>query len=137
MKKLQQIFYPLTEDNLKLFAQLYCGEYEECAQILRDLKKSRKGSMDDASINRVIIQYKDKLNFLDCAEKQFNKWLAIGNPNKVQTLEIQRLVSEVEKTRKIVHEVLSLSKELEKVTIEKLMAKSDLELALDFLQNPR
>ena len=133
----QQIFHPLTEDNLKLFAQLYDGEAEDCFKLLGDLKKSRKGSMDDDTIGRVIKQYNEKLEYLDCAEKQFNKWLVEGNPNKEQTLEIKRLGYEVEKTRTIVRDVLSLSKELEKVTIEKLMAKSDLELALDFLQDPR
>ena len=93
--------------------------------------------MDDYTIGRVIKQYKEKLDFLDCAEKQFNKWLVEGHPNKEQTLEIKRLGYEVEKTRTIVSDVLSLSKELEKVTIEKLMARSDLELALDHLLNMR
>ena len=87
----QQNFHPLTQDNLKLFAQLYDGEAEDCLKLLNDLKKSRKGSMDDYTIGRVLKQYNEKLEYLDCAEKQFNKWLSEGSTSKEQTIEIQRL----------------------------------------------
>ena len=50
-----------------------------------------------------------KFEFLDYAEKQINKWLDFGNPNKVQSLEIQTLCCKLKKTRKIFCEVGFLS----------------------------
>ena len=106
----QQIFHPLTKDNLKLFVQRYNSESDDWTQLLRDLKNSRKtGAMDDYLINRVIKEREVKFEFLDCAEKQINKWLDFGNPNKVQSLEIQTLCGKLKKTRKIFCEVGFLS----------------------------
>ena len=48
-------------------------------------------------------------------------------------IEIRRLQKQLVKLRRVVEEILAMKEKLEKMTIEHLLGKSDLEVGLDFL----
>ena len=132
MQDRQQIIHPLTENMLGMFTQIYDGVDEESAELLKDLKKARPGSFDTETVNAVKKQYTERIEYLDCGEKQFHAWLASGTATKKQSTEINRLLYIIEKTRVITIEILELCQKLEKTTIEKLMNKSEIETVADF-----
>jgi hypothetical protein len=65
-------------------------------------------------------------------EEQLARWkmdkLSVG-----QRHEVDRLTEQVGRCRTVIESILSLAEQLKQGTIEKVLAKSDLELGLEFL----
>jgi hypothetical protein len=51
--------------------------------------------------------------------------------------EVDRLTEQVDRRRTVIDSILSLAEQLKQGTIEKVLAKSDLELGLEFLLSKR
>jgi len=91
--------------------------------------------LDDYTVNRVKKVFTDQQKDLWLFEEQLTRWKS-GKLTGEQRVEIERLVGQMKKLREQITMILALADQLGKGTIEKVMAKSDAELGLEFLLNP-
>ena len=88
--------------------------------------------LDDYTVNRVISAFTTQIADLWLFDEQLQRWQA-ETLTPEQHAEVTRLVEQMRRLREVDHKVLALARELSKGTIEKVMAKSDEELGLEFL----
>jgi len=88
--------------------------------------------LDDATVDRLFQVYNSQLDHISIYDEQLNRWKKIQLTSS-QREEIERLVGQLEKLLSVTRQILSLGNELRKVTINRIMEKSDIELALDVL----
>ena len=92
--------------------------------------------LDDHTVARLIRSFTTQLNDLGLYQEQLARWkraeLSAG-----QRQEVERLGGQLVVLREATQSVLSISDELKDSTIEKVLAKSDLELGVDFLLSKR
>jgi hypothetical protein len=94
--------------------------------------KPKPHILDDYTVDRVIKAFTTQISDLWLFDEQLKRWLS-GSLTTEHRLEIARLTEQMAKLREVDHQVLTLARELSKGTIEKVMAKSDAELGLEFL----
>ncbi len=117
-----------------MLAHVVDGMLDSAEDNYRSLREARGRPhvLDDATVNRVVEVYTTQSDDLWLYEEQFSRW-------KKETLtaqqrgEVERLSSQLERLRAVVASVLSLAGELKDGTIEKVLAKDDVELAIDLL----
>jgi len=88
--------------------------------------------LDDFTVNRVKQAFTAQRDDFWLFEEQLRRWQA-GHLTDEQRAEVARLVEQMRRLRENNTRVLELADELSKGTIEKIMAKSDEELGLEFL----
>jgi len=88
--------------------------------------------LDDYTVNRVKQVFTTQRNDFWLFEEQLSRWQA-GQLTDEQRAEVTRLVEQMRRLRENNTRVLELADELSKGTIDKIMAKSDAELGLEFL----
>ncbi len=116
-----------------MLAHVVDGMLDSAEDNYRSLREARGRPhvLDDATVNRVVEVYTTQSDDLWLYEEQFSRW-------KKETLtaqqrgEVERLSSQLERLRAVVASV-SLAGELKDGTIEKVLAKDDVELAIDLL----
>ena len=91
--------------------------------------------LDDYTVERVNEVYTTQLNDLWLFDEQLSRWKTTGTLTTEQSREVERLVGQMKRLREVVTAILALADELKERTIEKVMAKSDVELGLEFLFN--
>lgn len=91
--------------------------------------------LDDFTVNRVIASFTTQKDDFWLFEEQLKRWQA-GTLTAAQRQEVERLVGQMQKLRENNTKVLKLAQELSQGTIEKQLAKSDLELGIEALMNP-
>ncbi|WP_134704922.1 hypothetical protein [Ammoniphilus sp. YIM 78166] len=123
--------------NLPLIAKLIDGQLTEAKRQYTTLLEARPKPyvLDDYMVQRVIRAYTEQLEFLWVYEKQLTKWKKEERLTSSQQSEISRLQKQLEHSRKILTDILTLAEEFKKGTIEKVMAKSDLKLGIEFLRS--
>jgi hypothetical protein len=97
--------------------------------------KARPHALDNYTVNRVIKVFTEQLKDLWLFDEQLKRW-SNGKLTGEQHKEIERLQGQMKKLREQITAILALANDLAKGTIEKVMAKSDAELGLEFLLNP-
>ena len=97
--------------------------------------KAKPHVLDDYTINRVKKVFTEQQNDLWLWDEQLKRWGA-GRLTEIQRREVERLQGQMKKIREQVTVILELADDLSKGTIEKVMAKSDAELGMEFLLNP-
>jgi len=95
--------------------------------------KDRPHVMDDYTINRVIQVYTTQRDDLWMYDEQLNRWKN-QELTRTEQREIEKVDYNLSKNKKIVDSILSLANEISKSTINKILAKDDVELALEFLE---
>jgi hypothetical protein len=88
--------------------------------------------LDDATIHRAQRVYQTQLDDLWLYETQCEHWLQ-GKLIATQRKQIKHLVTQVARLKGKLEAIMALLAELETGTIDKIMAKSDLELGMEFL----
>jgi hypothetical protein len=88
--------------------------------------------LDDFTINRVIAAFTTQRNDFSLFDQQLQHWQA-GPLTDDQRREVERLVEQMRLLRENSEQVLTLARELSTGTIDKVMAKSDVELGLEML----
>ena len=88
--------------------------------------------LDDSTINRVIAAFTTQRNDFRLFDQQLQRWQA-GPLTDDQRREVERLVEQMRLLRENNEQVLTLARELSTGTIDKVMAKSDVELGLEIL----
>jgi hypothetical protein len=94
--------------------------------------KSKPHVLDDYTVNHVKKVFTDQQKDLWLFDEQLARWKS-GKLTGEQRTEVERLAGQMKKLREQITAILALADQLGKGTIEKVMAKSDAELGLDFL----
>jgi len=88
--------------------------------------------LDDYTVDRVHSAYTTQLEDVSLFDEQLARWKK-GQLSSSQRQEVERLIKQAEELRKGCLQILSLAAELKKGTINRILEKSDIELALDVL----
>jgi hypothetical protein len=122
---------------LPVIAQMIDGMLADATEHYANLEEARPKPyvLDDATVNRVIKVFTTQQDDLWVFDEQLKRWQA-GSPQltTTQASEVERLTGQMQKLRKAVTDILTLASELKGGTIEKQLAKSDLELGLEAFQ---
>ncbi|SRR5260370_23935235 len=97
--------------------------------------KSKPHVLDDYTVNRVKKVFTDQQYDLRLFDEQLTRWSKEPLSTQ-QRKEVERLVGQMKKLHEQITMILALAEQLGKGTIEKVLAKSDAELGLEFLLNP-
>ena len=92
--------------------------------------------LDDYTVGRVIKVITEQSNDLWLYEEQLARWKK-DELIATQRQEVERLNGELTRLREVITSILSLTEELKSGTIESVLAKSDIELALEVLLGKR
>jgi len=94
--------------------------------------KGRPYVLDDAIVARIIQVHTDQLENHWLFEQQLSRW-AQEELSVTQRREVERLQFQTTKLREVLEAILAFAEELKEGTIEKVLGKSDVEIAVDFL----
>ncbi len=83
-------------------------------------------------MGRVREVHTSQRNDLWLYEEQLSRWQH-AEPTPAQHTEIKRLQRQLDQLRSVLTSCLALTEELKEGTIEKVLGKSDIEVAVDFL----
>jgi len=123
---------PLTA--LPLIASLIDGELadgqEHYAALLAT--RDRPHVLDDATVERSITLHTEQRDFLGVFAEQLDRWRN-EQPTDAQRRELDRLDGQLDRLRAVLEDILQLAEELKQDTIERVLAKSDLELGIEAL----
>ena len=117
--------------QLPVFERLIGGMLAETLAFHDTLEAAvgRPQALDDATLDRVQQQYRERADYLDLYEEQFRRWRAAGlTPEQAQL--VDGFSGEVRRTRPVVAQVLALVDQLREDTIDRITELSDLELGL-------
>ena len=89
-------------------------------------------AMDNETIQRVIDVYSEQHDFLWVYREQLSCWKQ-ENPTPKQSKEITRLEKQVDKIDQALKGILAIADEIKDKTIESILGKSDMNLAMDVL----
>ena len=104
---------------------------EEQQSTLRSVRE-RPYVLDDAIVARMLRLYTEQRDDLDMYEEQLRRWqqTSLTDP---QRREVDRLWTQLVQLRSAIAEILTIAEEVKSQTIEKLLAKSDIEVGLEAL----
>ena len=123
---------PLTA--LPLIASLIDGELADGQEHHATLLsvRDRPYVLDDAIVERSIKLHTEQRDFLGVFAEQLARWRH-ERPTDAQRRELDRLEEQLGRLRAVLGAILELAEELQQGTIERVLAKSDLELGLETL----
>ena len=123
---------PLTA--LPLIASLIDGELADGQEHHATLLsvRDRPYVLDDATIERSLKLHTEQRDFLGVFAEQLARWRH-EQPSSAQRRELDRLEGQLERLRAVLTNILQLAGEHQHGTIERVLAKSDLELGLEAL----
>jgi hypothetical protein len=98
--------------------------------------RDRPHVLDDSTVGRVIEVFTKESEALWLYEEQLRRWQAI-DLTATQRQEVERLGGQLSTLREVIASILALAEELKGGTIERVLAKSDIELALEVLLGKR
>ncbi len=121
-------------DQLPTLADAIDGMAESAEEQypLLEEARPRPSMLDDATVGRVIDVYTAQRDDLWMYEEQLRRWRA-GTLTAAQRGDVERLAGQLGRLRAVIDKILALMDELKGGTIEKMMAKSDLEVGLEML----
>ena len=96
----------------------------------RLLRLARPGSLDNATVERVVRVYTEEVELLAVYGEQLGRWRS-GPLTVDQRLEVERLRGQLAHNRDADGAILTLAENLKATTIDAILAKSDLELGLE------
>jgi hypothetical protein len=114
------------------------GMLESAEDVYGSLRQAqhRPHVMDDYTIGRVREVCTTQLGDLWLYEEQLSRWHQEA-PAPAQAAEITRLHGQLDRLRGVLNACLALSGEIAEGTIEKVLGKSDMELATEALRSKR
>jgi hypothetical protein len=125
-------FYPLG--HLLMFSSLIDEQLKHDLDQYASLKKAehRPHILDDEIVNRVEKLYTEAEDLVWCYREQLKRW-RMEKPTQKQLQELERLELQVEQLEQCRTNILSLTDGFKGNTIDAILSKSDIELAMDFL----
>ncbi len=98
------------------------------------LAKLKPFVLDNYTVGRVIDVFTTQQGDLWLFDEQLRRWER-GTLTSEQRQEVERLVGQMLQLHEVITAILRLANELKERTIEKVLAKSDVELGLEMLLN--
>ena len=128
----QPTWQPIT--RLPMIATHIDGMLESAEENYGNLQeaKPKPHVLDDYTVGRVIKVFTTQRDDLWLFDEQLRRWKD-GKLTTAQQTEVERLQGQMKRLREVITAILALADELKERTIEKVMAKSDVELGLEFL----
>jgi hypothetical protein len=121
-------------EKLPMIAWAIDGMLESAEENYANLQPARKrpSMLDNYTVARVIEVYSQQRDDLWLYDEQLRRWAALSL-TAVQRQEVTRLTTQMQRLHEVLTAILALAAELKEGTIEKVLAKSDAELGLEFL----
>jgi len=129
-----QTIHWLPLSKLPLFTTLVDGMFQDTKDMYPLLlqAKDKPWVMDDATIERTIRLYTERLEMLPTHTEQITRWRKERlTPQQKHALD--RLEKATVETQKLVQRILDMATAMQAYTIDKILAKDPGELALDVL----
>ena len=117
---------------LPKIAWMIDGMAESAEEQQANLNMVGPGSLDDATLGRVTSVYTEQRDDLWMYAEQLARW-RVQPCTEAQRTEIARLEQRLEKLREMILALLAHAEQLKPQTIDAILAKSDIELAMDVL----
>jgi hypothetical protein len=125
------IWHPI--DKLPLIGMLIDEQLKDCQVQLQNINPPRRRPvLDDALVERIIRTYSETQEMLSVFAEQFSRWKS-AKPSESQRVEIERLERQLNEFRRVVDEILKVTREHQEFKIEKVMSRDDAEVGLDSL----
>jgi predicted ATPase len=123
---------------LPQIAEMIDGMLESAQEVHDSLQQARTRPhvMDDYTLGRVREVHGIQLNELWVYEEQLSRWRK-DSPTERQQREIERLTEQLSALRQVFTLCLALADEMKNGTIDQILAKDDVELAIEFLMGKR
>lgn len=121
-------------ERLALIASHIDGMLEAASEQYETLQlaKPKPFVLDDYTVGRVIQVYTTQQGDLRLFDEQLRRWER-GSLTNVQRQEVERLASQMLQLHEVIGAILRLAEQFKERTIEKALAKSDVELGLEAL----
>jgi len=121
-------------EQLALIASHIDGMVESATEQYETLQLARPKPfvLDNYTVGRVIDVFTTQQGDLWLFDEQLRRWEA-GNLNAGQRREVERLAGQMLQLHEVIAAILRLADELKERTIEKVLAKSDVELGIEVL----
>lgn len=121
---------------LPTIATIIDGYVETSEEQLPRLEQARSKPwvLDNHTVGSVIASFTEQTEYFPILTEQLRRWRT-GTLTSAQRSEIERLEGRMVRLREITESILKLADELKQGTIEKQLAKSDLELGMETLFN--
>lgn len=119
---------------LPLIASLIDGELADGQEHYASLLavRDRPHVLDDATLERSLKLHTEQRDFLWVFAEQLARWRN-EQPTEAQRRELDRLEGQLERLQAVLEDILKLAAELKQGTIERVLAKNDLELGIEAL----
>ena len=123
---------------LPMIGQAIDGMLESAEEVVQSLEQARPRPhfLDDSTIGRVREAHGTQLNDLWWYTEQLARWQR-ASPTPAQAQELERLTQQLAALRRVLTASLAFAEELQAGTIEKVLAKDDVELAVEYLLGKR
>jgi len=117
-----------------MIASIIDGEVENFEDLYKNLCEARKKPhvMDDITVDRAINNHRKYLEEAWVYDEQITRWKK-ENLTGEQRREIEMLAGQMVKYRKMCEEIIAVSEEIKKGTINRIVEMSDEELAIAVL----
>jgi hypothetical protein len=121
-------------ERLALLATHIDGMLESASEQYETLQlaKPKPFVLDDYTVGRVIEVFTTQQGDLWLFDEQLRRWER-GPLTNAQRQEVERLAGQMLQLHEVISAILRLAEQLQERTIEKVLAKSDVELGLDTL----
>ena len=118
--------------QIPLIASMIAGAFDDTREHLATLiqAKTRPHVLDDATVDRSIRVHTEQMEFVDIYAQQITRWRT-QRLSAAQRHELDRIEVQNQTLRTVTMKVLATARELSKVTIERVLAMSDLELGIE------
>ncbi|MEQ8222992.1 MAG: hypothetical protein ABRQ37_11870 [Candidatus Eremiobacterota bacterium] len=115
-------------------ASIINGEVENFEDLYKMLCEARKKPhvMDDMTLDRAISNHRKYLEEAWVYDEQLTRWKK-ENPTGDQSREIERLTGQIVKYRKMCEDIIAMSEEVKKGSINRILEMSDEEVAIAVL----
>jgi hypothetical protein len=134
----EQVFRPLSW--LPTVAEVIDGslthELEEL-EVYTEIAAKKPWAMDDALLNRALRVHREGLEFIGPQRAQLELWLQDPALTEEGRAEVERLISANEKFSEVTNKVLTVLEQIKGETIDAILAKNPVELAMEVLSGKR
>ena len=121
-------------DMIPMYIEISAAQLQDALEQLKNLEacKNKPHVLDDETIDRVIKLYSQQGELLLVALKQCKTWRG-QNPTSTQLKDIERIEKFTKKLETTGKQILFLANHYKAHTINRILEKNDVELALDYL----
>ena len=129
----EQNWYPVSQVSW-ITAHIQEGSAVTAHQLeLLQPALARPGLLDEATVARIIRVHQDQAGDLVLFQNQADRWKATPRLTAAQQADVAGYEAAVAQLRQVNSDVLAAADQLARITIEAVLARSDLELGLEAL----